>query len=310
METKKKTRAKKVKPIIAYKAFDKDLKCRGFQYAIGETYKHDGEVKACESGFHSCENPLDVLNYYPLIDDNGNMNRFAVVDAIGSISKHGDDSKLASAEITIKAELMLPELVKVAIKSVIDLCSKKTITGYNAQQASSGYNAQQASSGNYAKQASSGYNAQQASSGDNAKQASSGDNAKQASSGNYAKQASSGNYAKQASSGDNAKQASSGNYAQQASSGNYAKQASSGDNAKQASSGDNAKQASSGKNSIIVNAGLFGSAKIGENGCIVLSRWVESEKRYRVSVGYEGENIKRDTWYRLNDAGEFVEVVQ
>ncbi len=247
METKKKTRAKKVKPIIAYKAFDKDLKCRGFQYAIGETYKHDGEVKACESGFHSCENPLDVLNYYPLIDDNGNMNRFAVVDAIGSISKHGDDSKLASAEITIKAELMLPELVKVAIKSVIDLCSKKTITGYNAQQASSGYNAQQASSGNYAKQASSGYNAQQASSGDNAKQA---------------------------------------------------------------SSGYNAQQASSGKNSIIVNAGLFGSAKIGENGCIVLSRWVESEKRYRVSVGYEGENIKRDTWYRLNDAGEFVEVVQ
>ena len=256
-------KTKKSKSITAFKGFNKDLKCRDFQFEIGKTFAHEGEVKACNSGFHSCVNPMDVLSYYQIIDNSGEINRFAIVEASGSISKGTDDSKIASAEITIKAELMFPEFINKAVQSVINLCAKK------------------ASSGNYVQQASSGYNAQQASSGDNAKQASSG---------------------------NNAQQASSGNYVQQASSGNNAQQASSGDNAKQASSGDNAKQASSGDNCIIVNAGLNGKAKIGPSGCIVLSRWSKSEKRYRVSVGYEGENIKKDTWYTLDDEGNFVEV--
>jgi len=265
-------KTKKSKSITAFKGFNKDLKCRDFQFEIGKTFAHEGEVKACNSGFHSCVNPMDVLSYYQIIDNNGEINRFAIVEAYRSISKGTDDSKIASAEITIKAELMFPEFINKAVQSVINLCAKK------------------ASSGNYAQQASSG------------------DNAQQASSGNYAQQASSGNNAKQASSGNYAKQASSGNYAQQASSGNNAQQASSGDNAQQASSGNNAKQASSGYNCIIVNAGLNGKAKIGPSGCIVLSRWSKSEKRYRVSVGYEGENIKKDTWYTLDDEGNFVEV--
>jgi len=301
-------KTKKSKSITAFKGFNKDLKCRDFQFEIGKTFAHEGEVKACNSGFHSCVNPMDVLSYYQIIDNSGEINRFAIVEASGSISKGTDDSKIASAEITIKAELMFPEFINKAVQSVINLCAKKASSGNYVQQASSGYNAQQASSGNYAQQASSGNNAKQASSGDNAKQASSGNYAKQASSGYNAQQASSGDNAKQASSGNNAQQASSGNYVQQASSGNNAQQASSGDNAKQASSGDNAKQASSGDNCIIVNAGLNGKAKIGPSGCIVLSRWSKSEKRYRVSVGYEGENIKKDTWYTLDDEGNFVEV--
>jgi len=238
-------KTKKSKSITAFKGFNKDLKCRDFQFEIGKTFAHEGEVKACNSGFHSCVNPMDVLSYYQIIDNSGEINRFAIVEASKSISKGTDDSKIASAEITIKAELMFPEFINKAVQSVINLCAKKASSGNSAQQASSGDNAKQASSGNYAKQASSGYNA------------------------------------KQASSGDNAKQASSGNYAQQASSGN---------------------------NCIIVNAGLNGKAKIGPSGCIVLSRWSKSEKRYRVSVGYEGENIKKDTWYTLDDEGNFVEV--
>jgi hypothetical protein len=90
----KKAPAETVEPtIIAYKGFDKDLACRGYQYAVGQTFEHKGRVEACSSGFHSCENPWDVLSYYPL----GGDNRFAVVKASGTIGRHSSDSKIASA---------------------------------------------------------------------------------------------------------------------------------------------------------------------------------------------------------------------
>jgi len=79
--------------ITAYKAFNKDLKCRDFQFEIGKTYKHEGPVEICSSGFHSCLNPMDVLSYYDLTDS-----RFCVVEAIGDIKTHADDSKIAAAK--------------------------------------------------------------------------------------------------------------------------------------------------------------------------------------------------------------------
>ena len=94
--------------IKAYKGFDKDLKCRDFQYEIGKEYTHDGPVKACESGFHACEAPLDVLRYYGIKDGN----RFCEVEQSGALSSDDDDTKVASSKIKIEAEIGLPGLVK------------------------------------------------------------------------------------------------------------------------------------------------------------------------------------------------------
>ena len=106
--------------IKSYKGFDKDLKCRDYQYEIGGEYE-EAEAKACSKGFHACEMPLDVLGYYPP----GDGSRYCEVEQSGDISKSGDDSKVASTKIKIGAEIGIPGLVKAQIEWV-----KKTI-GYD-----------------------------------------------------------------------------------------------------------------------------------------------------------------------------------
>ena len=97
------------KKIIAYKGFDKDLKCHDFQYKIGREYIHKGDVEPCESGFHACEYPLDVFQYY-----NPAGSRFAEVEAAGKIVPQGD--KICCEKIKVKTELTLGALIQEAVK--------------------------------------------------------------------------------------------------------------------------------------------------------------------------------------------------
>ena len=96
--------------ILAFKGMDKNMQCRGFQYEVGGEYETDS-AEACKKGFHACEYPLDVLNYYPPAG-----NRFFAVEQSGSISRDGDDSKAASTKIKVNAEIGIPGLVKAAIE--------------------------------------------------------------------------------------------------------------------------------------------------------------------------------------------------
>ncbi|ENC6658463.1 hypothetical protein ABKY47_002946, partial [Aeromonas hydrophila] len=123
-----KEESKRGEEITAYKGFDSQLKCRGFQFEVGKTFEHEGPVEACSSGFHSCEYPLDVFGYYAPANS-----RFASVKASGSLSRHGDDSKVACASITIEAEIGIPTLVAKAVAWIIDRVDStkaETNTGY------------------------------------------------------------------------------------------------------------------------------------------------------------------------------------
>ena len=97
-----------------YKGFNKDLKCRGFQYEIGKEYETE-KAKACECGFHACENPLGVFNYYAPADS-----RFCEVEQSGDIDTHGDDSKVASTRIKVCAEIGLSGIITAGVKFILD----------------------------------------------------------------------------------------------------------------------------------------------------------------------------------------------
>ena len=104
------------KPIYAYKGFDKDLKCRGFQYEVGKDYEQDENIKCCEKGFHACEFPLEVFNYYAP----GRNNRYCTVTQSGEMDKREGDSKVASSKIHIEIEIGLDGIIKAGVKFILD----------------------------------------------------------------------------------------------------------------------------------------------------------------------------------------------
>ena len=141
--------------IVSYKGFGVDWKCRDFQYKIGESYTHDGNVIACDSGFHACEYPLHVLRYYK-----AGSSRFAVVEQSGALSRQGGDSKVASRKITIKAEIDIAGLIKAAIKYTMDRCvpaEGAASAESNTAVSTSGDSGAATASGNYGAATASGY---------------------------------------------------------------------------------------------------------------------------------------------------------
>ena len=256
------------KVIKSYKAFDKNMQCRGFQYEVGKEYEMDGEIKCCERGFHACKSPMEVWDHYDMLNS-----RFAEVEQSGKIEEEENSTKICSSHIKIKTELKLADIINIGVEWLKDITSTSKVKADGVlndngdrrkQIGSSGNYAKIGSSGNYAKIGSSGYYAKIGSSGYYAKIGSSGNSAQIGSSGYYAKIGSSGDYAKIGSSGNSAQIGSSGNSAQIGSSGNHAKIGSSGNSAQIGSSGDYAKIGSSGNYAKIGSSGY--SAQIGSSG--------------------------------------------
>ncbi len=219
--------AEENKEIIAYKGFKQDWTCRGYQYEVGKTYEHKGNVKACESGFHACEYPLDVLSYYSPA-----VSKFAVVKMSGETSKDSDDTKIASAKITIETEINLPEMIKKAvewIKGKVDWdAAKVSNTGDQSAATNTGYRSVATNTG---------------------------------------------------------------------------------DQSAATNAGDQSVAEVSGKQSIAVALGWQSKAKASINGAIVCVYRNHDGELIHIKASKVGENnIKADTWYTLDEIGEFVEV--
>ena len=171
------------KPIKSYKAFDENMRCRGFQYEVGKEYDMNGDIKCCKRGFHACESPMEIWNYYDML-----TSRFAEVEQSGKISAEGRTTKICSSHIKIKAELKLADIINIGVEWLKDLTSPSKIKDDSTALNDDGFDKKQiGSSGDSAQLGSTGHSAPIASSGHYAAVGSSLDTSQRRYSGSYAK---------------------------------------------------------------------------------------------------------------------------
>ena len=175
----------------AYKGFDKEMKCRGFQFKEGETYEEDC-AELCKAGFHACENPIDVFRYYA-----PGESVYHEVDIDGvSPERQKDDSKVCGKKIRIGAAISLRDIIRAGVNMDIEIASKNVknaaTSGVYSPAATSGHSSHAATSGDYSPAATSGVYSPAATSGHSSHAATSGDYSPAATSGDSSPAATSG----------------------------------------------------------------------------------------------------------------------
>ena len=248
----------------AYKGFNKDMTCRGFQFEEGKTYEHDGEVKLCESGFHACEDPLDIFEYY----DPANS-EFHEVELDGVSNERRNDTKVAAKKIAIGARLGIDKIIKACVEFRFSKIEKEL--------KNSGYKGAASNSGDCGAASNSGYKGAASNSG-------------------YKGAASN--------SGDCGAASNSGNCGVASNSGNCGAASNSGNCGVASNSGNCGVAETSGKHSIAMSVGYNSKARGALGTWIVLAErdeWngegypIKDVKAFKV----DGEQVKADTWYKL-----------
>ncbi|EMO4357167.1 hypothetical protein R2B86_000065 [Pseudomonas aeruginosa] len=284
MASKKKAASEEV--VTAYKGFKQDLTCRGYQFEIGGTYKHEGEVEACASGFHSCEYPLDVFGYYAPGDS-----RFAIVKASGQLSRHDDDSKIASATLVVEAEISMPTMISRAIDWImarLDSSVEQTVAGDTASN--TGNRSAASNTGNRSAASNTGYQSAASNTG-------------------YQSAASNTGYQSAASNtGDYSAASNTGNRSAASNTGYQSAASNTGDYSAASNTGNRSAAEVSGKESVAASLGIEGRARASAGSAIVLCHRDDKGHLIHIRASKVGENgVKPDTWYQLSAEGEFVE---
>ncbi|EDM9682448.1 DUF7666 domain-containing protein [Salmonella enterica] len=242
------------KEIVTFKGFNKDLTCRDFQFAIGETFHHDGKVEACGSGFHACECPFDVFSYYPPAES-----RYAETISFGVIDREEEgDTKIASASITIKSELTLPQFIQRGIEWIWSKIDKSL-----EQQIMTGNRSAATNTGNQSAATNTGYQSAATNTG-------------------YQSAATNTGYQSAATN--------------------------TGDQSAATNTGCQSAAEVSGSQSVAASLGIKGKSRASEGGAIVLCYRDKNGELIHIRASKVGENgIMPNTWYQLNEDGEFVE---
>ena len=324
--------------IRGFKGFDKDLKCRGFQYEVGKTYEQEGEAVCCEKGFHFCENPLEVFYYYT-----PNNSRFCQVEGGGSVDKSEDDSKVATSHIHISEEIGLNGLIDEGVKYIlnkVELNHKKDQTTREKSVASitrdqsaaicTGSYSSATSTGNYSVSTNSGHQSLATSTGNYSVSTNSGAQSVAANTGNYSASTNNGYHSAAINVGDCSVATNTSRYSVSANTGFYSVSINSGNDSLATNTGYKSSATNSGKQSAAISIGNKSLATVQGNesvaivtgkdsmACGTLGSWIvltergdfdgeitpiKEVKAFKV----DGVNIKENTFYRLIN-GKEVEV--
>lgn len=324
------------KKIIAYKGFDENWKCRDYQYKVGETHEHKGDVEVCESGFHACEYPLDVFSYYE-----PSSSKFAVVEMSDEISRQdGGDSEIAAAKIHIKAEIKIHELVQNAvdwIKAKIDWsnnftsntskCSVATNTSKCSVATNTGYHSVAINTGDQSVSTNTGYRSTAINTGYQSVVTNAGNCSVAINTGNWSAATNTGDQSASTNTGDRSVAVNTGDQSAAVNTGDWSAAVAEGEHSAATNTGDRSASTSTGNCSAATNTGYQSSAvvegersvaiavgknskaKASKNGAIVCVYRKGNGDLVHIKSSKVGENgIKPDVFYTLDSNGEFVEV--
>ncbi|EJX4229714.1 hypothetical protein OD580_004855 [Salmonella enterica] len=322
------------KEIVTFKGFNKDLKCRDFQFEIGKTFHHDGKVEACGSGFHACECPFDVFSYYPPAES-----RYAETISFGVTDrKEEGDTKIASASITIKAELTLPQFIQRGIEwiwSKIDKSleqqimtgnwSAATNTGNWSAATNTGNRSAATNTGDWSAATNTGYQSAATNTGNRSAATNTGDWSAATNTGNRSAATNTGNQSAATNTGDWSAATNTGDWSAATNTGDWSAATNTGyqsaatntgyqsaatntgDWSAATNTGYQSAAEVSGSQSVAASLGKEGKARASEGGAIVLCYRDENGELIHIRASKVGENgITPDTWYQLDEDGEFV----
>ncbi|EAP9888187.1 hypothetical protein H3Z08_003785 [Salmonella enterica] len=287
------------KEIMTFKGFNKNLKCRDFQFEIGKTFHHDGKVEACGSGFHACECPFDVFSYYPPAES-----RYAETISFGVIDREEiGDTKIASASITIKAELTLPQFIQRGIEwiwSKIDKSLEQQImTGDQSAATNTGNRSAATNTGNWSAATNTGDRSAATNTGNRSAATNTGYQSAATNTGDQSAATNTGNRSAATNTGNRSAATNTGNWSAATNTGNWSAAT---------NTGNWSAAEVSGSQSVAASLGIEGKARASEGGSIVLCYRDEDGELIHIRASKVGENgVMPDTWYQLDEDGEFVE---
>src|ERR1700678_2283029 len=289
--------------VTTYKGFNANLQCHGdFQFEIGKTYEHGGTVKVCEGGFHACEDPLDVLGYYPPAGS-----RFALVKQSGDLSRHGDDSKIASRSITIEAEISLRNLLDAGFKfrfDRVDWKKAETVTGEREGAVTSGTRGAASATGDSGAASATGYSGAASATGDSGAASATGDSGAASATGTRGAASATGYRGAASATGDSGAASATGYRGAASATGDRGAASATGTSGAASATGTSGAASATGTSGAAMASGRFGRAQ-GANGCaIFLVHRDENWNNVHAWAGIVGQNgIKPETWYTLDESG-------
>ena len=272
----------------AYKGFNKDMTCRGFQFEEGKTYE-EKEAKLCHSGFHACEYPLDVFGYYDPANSVFHEVKLEDVDP-----HRENDSKVSAKKITIGARISIARMVELSVKYIhakIDKTKKQHVMKVDWSAATNTGNRSAATNtGDQSAATNTGYRSAATNTGD------------------WSAATNTGNCSAATNTGDCSAATNTGDWSAATNTGNQSAATNTGYQSAATNTGYQSAAKVTGNQSIAIATGFQAKAS-GTLGCwIVLAEWKDANEIIDMQlVRVDGEKIKADTWYQLNN-GEFVEI--